>query len=85
MSHAVKPIPTCERYFGNGAVPVITAEFRPDHGWASNGCSLKHVSVAWLRKMRTAGITHVSLSIDEVGIRAGRAVRSAEFSIDELL
>ena len=76
MSHSIEPIPAVARYFGDSeATPIVTAEFTPGRGWRTTGYA-KRISGAWARKLRSEGVTHVSLT--EGG-------RSADFSIEEIL
>ena len=76
-SHSIAPIPMVARYFDGDPreIPIITGEFKPPAGWYATSYK-KRVSRAWLRKLKSEGVTHVRLS---------NGIRSADFSVDELL
>lgn len=61
-------------YFGSGKVTV--AETFSDTGWTSWNRYRKTVTPTWLRKLRTQGVTQVSLMC---------GTRQADFTITELL
>jgi hypothetical protein len=76
---SIKTIPAIAAYTGRrDATPVIAEWYSPKSGW--HRCARqKRVSAAWLRKLHTNGITHVSLRISV------RPLRTADFSVAELL
>jgi hypothetical protein len=79
---SMRPIPRLVEYAGPGnGNAVIAQAYTPDVGWRD--CSMrKRASRSWLRKMRRAGVTHVTVKY----LRADtRTVHYADFAIAELL
>jgi hypothetical protein len=73
--HSIQPIPIIDAYFGSMEIPIIVAEFIPEHGWVRQSYR-KRISLAWARRLRGEGVTHVTLAC--VG-------READFSLDEII
>ena len=87
MSNSMKTPPAAAAYFGQHpllaagptlghreAHPVIVAAYTPQKGWKRYGYN-KRISGAWARKMRSEGITAVTLQVGEV---------RADFQVKEL-
>lgn len=73
-SRKIQDIAAVRRYFGTGTA-IVAQEFTLDKGWVR--CSFrKRVSVSWLRRLRSEGVTHVALAAEG---------RVADFSVAELL
>lgn len=70
MSRSMQPLSLGQYGAGN---PVIVAEF--SDRWRTQGYH-KRASVTWLRKLKAAGVTWVTLDIEG---------RTPDFRVDELL
>ncbi len=70
-----QPLGILERYFGTGAIPVITQQFTPGRGWRPYP-SRKRVSRAAVRVLREQGVSALALAYDG---------RLADFRVQELL
>jgi len=74
-NHKMHPIPQLRDYCGNGN-PIIRQEFSDQ--WRTQTYR-KRASVAWLRKLRTAGVTRIAVEVEP------GTDRLADFSIAELM
>lgn len=72
---SMRPLRVLAVYCGDGN-PVIVQEFTPGAGWRRTNFR-KRASVAWLRKLRAAGVT-------VVGVEPAPG-RCADFTVAELL
>jgi hypothetical protein len=64
--------------------PIIAQVYKPGVGWKRYS-GIKHVSITWLRKLKSQGYTHVALTQRKArGVNTPPA-RTADFSIAEII
>lgn len=75
----------CRKFVGpDYEHPVVVQVFKPGVGWRTTNYA-KRVSVSWVRKLKTEGVTAVAVSPIPQRKRWDRSDRTIDFTVKEIL